>query len=200
MIDAAKLDVRRRELLVRTISVAGVAAAGALVVPFVGSMNPSERAKALGAPIRVDVSGIEAGRQMTVAWRGKPVWILHRTPDMIERLRRRDTLALLVDPQSAVRAQQPESARNPLRSIRSELFVAVSLCTHLGCIPTFRPEPGTAGAPSWPGGYFCPCHGSKFDLAGRVFKHVPAPTNLVVPPHQYIEPNTLEIGHDQPIV
>ncbi len=200
MTDAATLDVRRREILVRTVSFAGVAAAGALVVPFVGSMNPSERAKALGAPIRVDVSGIAAGRQVTVAWRGKPVWILHRTPDMIERLRRRDTLALLVDPQSAVRGQQPESARNLLRSIRSELFVAVSLCTHLGCIPTFRPDPGSAGDASWPGGYFCPCHGSKFDLAGRVFKNVPAPTNLVVPPHRYMGPNTLDIGHDQPIV
>lgn len=189
-------DDERRKLLLRTVTVAGAAASAAVAIPFIASMNPSERAKAFGAPVQVDVSGVAPGGQCTVAWRGKPVWILRRTPGMIERLGRHETLALLADPHSSIRRQQPEYARNAQRSIRPELFVTVSLCTHLGCVPTFRPQPE---APSWPGGYYCPCHGSRFDLAGRVFKNVPAPTNLVIPPHRYLSPNLLEIGEDRSI-
>jgi ubiquinol-cytochrome c reductase iron-sulfur subunit len=163
-------------------------------VPFVASLAPSEKARALGAPVDVEVGSLRPGELRTVEWRGKPVFVLRRTPEMIDALAQHD--ALLVDPQSR-RSEQPESARNGLRSSRPELAVMEAVCTHLGCVPSFRPTPGSAdiGA-QWPGGFYCPCHGSMFDLAGRVFKNVPAPTNLTVPPHRFLSETVLQIGAD----
>ena len=184
----------RRQLVIATSAAGGVAAVGT-AIPFVLSMSPSERARAAGAPVETDVARLGAGELMTVEWRGKPVWILHRTPEMIERLKAND--ALLSDPRSG-RPQQPDYATNPLRSRKPEYFVAVGLCTHLGCVPTFRPEVAPADlGPAWPGGFYCPCHGSKFDLAGRVFKNVPAPTNLEIPRYRYLTESALLIGADE---
>lgn len=190
----AEADSARRHWIV-VASAAGGAGIVATSVPFVVSMAPSERARALGAPVEVDVGLIKPGELRTVEWRGKPVWVLRRTTDMLGSLRSHD--ALLSDPHSSRRGQQPDYARNDLRSVKPDIAVLVAICTHLGCIPTFRPEPGAAdiGA-SWPGGFYCPCHGSKFDLAGRVFKNVPAPSNLEVPPHRYAGTSSLLIGED----
>lgn len=182
---------RRRWVLVA--SVTGGAGVVAASVPFVASLAPSERARALGAPVPVDVRPIRPGELATVEWRGKPVWVLRRTPHMLAALRSHDDQ--LADPRSARREQQPEYARNETWSIRPDLAVLVAICTHLGCIPIFRPEPGAAEiAADWPGGFFCPCHESRFDLAGRVFRNVPAPSNLEVPPHHYRADDLLVIG------
>lgn len=163
-------------------------------VPFIASMAPSERARALGAPVEVNVGTIRPGQLLTVEWRGKPVWVLHRTPEMLEATR--TVVERLSDPQS-LRPQQPDYTRNELRSIKPGFGVLIGICTHLGCIPSFRPEPASAGlGEAWPGGFFCPCHGSKFDFAGRVYKNVPAPSNLEVPPHHYANEETLLIGID----
>lgn len=187
------MDASKRTWLIAS-GCAGVVGAGFTAVPFVSSFQPSERAKAAGAPVEVDISALQPGEKMTVEWRGKPVWILHRTPEMIERLGRLDRL--LLDPASG-RRQQPEYCRNALRSIRPELWIAVALCTHLGCVPAVRRDVAPADLGSdWPGGFYCPCHGSKFDLAGRVFKNVPAPTNLTVPPHRFLSETVLLIGAD----
>ncbi len=185
-------DPARRFWIAAT-SVAGGAGIVATSVPFVTSMAPSERARALGAAVKVDIGSVKPGELQTVSWRGKPVWVLRRTPTMLDALRGHD--GLLSDPHSDRREQQPDYARNDLRSVRPDIAVLVAICTHLGCVPTFRPEPGAAdiGA-SWPGGFYCPCHGSKFDLAGRVFKNVPAPSNLEVPPHRYAGDSSLLIG------
>ncbi len=163
-------------------------------VPFIASMAPSERARALGAPVEVNVGTIRPGQLLTVEWRGKPVWVLHLTPEMLEATR--TVVERLSDPQS-LRPQQPDYTRNELRSIKPGFGVLIGICTHLGCIPSFRPEPASAGlGEAWPGGFFCPCHGSKFDFAGRVYKNVPAPSNLEVPPHHYANEETLLIGID----
>jgi len=188
--DAVADPDRRRALQRATAAVGGltVAAAG---YPFLASLAPSERARAQGGPVEAELAPIAPGELATVEWRGKPVWILRRTPRMLDRLASlRDELA---DPDSEVAAQQPAYARNAARSIRPEVFVSVALCTHLGCVPSYRPEPESLQR-GWPGGFYCPCHGSKFDLAGRVFKGSPAPTNLVVPPHRFAEPQRLWIG------
>ncbi|OGS73227.1 MAG: ubiquinol-cytochrome c reductase iron-sulfur subunit [Gallionellales bacterium GWA2_60_142] len=184
---------KRRLLLAATTAAGGVAAAGA-GAPFVLSLMPSERAKAAGAPVEVDLSAVAPGTMISVEWQGKPVWIVHRTPEMLELLTKHDDD--LADPASDV-PQQPEYSHNPSRSIRPEFLVVLGVCTHLGCSPTFRPEisPADLGA-NWAGGWFCPCHGSRFDLAGRVFKGVPAPTNLIIPPHKYLSETTLLIGDD----
>jgi ubiquinol-cytochrome c reductase iron-sulfur subunit len=183
---------RRQFLAIATGAVGGIGLV-ATAIPFVASMTPSERAKAGGAPTEVDLSGIAPGNLSTVEWRGKPVWILHRTPEMLATLGKHD--AALVDPASK-EEQQPPYARNATRSVRPEFLVLTAICTHLGCIPSFRPEPGAPdlGA-SWPGGFYCPCHGSRFDLAGRVFQNVPAPRNLEVPPYAYVG-NKLIVGQD----
>ena len=166
----------------------------ATAVPFVASLAPSEKARALGAPVDVDVSNLRPGELRTVEWRGKPVFVLRRTPEMIDALARHDEL--LADPLSQ-RSEQPEAERNALRSSRPDLVVMEAVCTHLGCIPTFRPTPGSPDLGArWPGGFYCPCHGSKFDLAGRVFKNVPAPTNLTVPPYRFLSETALLIGAD----
>jgi len=184
---------RRRFLAVAT---SATAAVGAVFVatPFVASWKPSARARALGAPIEVDISKLEEGALMKVTWRGKPVSILKRSPAMLERMEGSDVE--LRDPDSEVE-QQPGYARNEFRAIKPEVLVIVSSCTHLGCVPTSRFEVAPADlGPDWVGGFFCPCHGSKFDLSGRVFAGVPAPTNLVVPPYRYADENTLVIGED----
>ncbi|MFZ2648759.1 MAG: ubiquinol-cytochrome c reductase iron-sulfur subunit [Burkholderiaceae bacterium] len=165
-------------------------------VPFVSSFAPSERARAIGAPAAVELQGMAPGELRTAEWRGQPVFVLRRSPEILESLTRHD--ALLADPQSR-RSDQPSYASNAERSARPEYGVLVGICTHLGCIPAFRPTPGAADIDaSWPGGFYCPCHGSKFDLAGRVFKNVPAPTNLAVPPYHFASASTLLIGEGPP--
>ena len=189
-------DPQRRTWLIAS-SVAGGAGALAAAVPFVASLGPSERAKAMGAAVEVDLSDLLPGGMKTVEWRGKPVWILRRTPEQLEQLKGQESR--LVDPGSKVAAQQPAYAQNETRSIRPDVFVAIGICTHLGCSPT--PIPAGSANPSvgdaWQGGYFCPCHGSKFDGAGRVFKDMPAPTNLEIPPHTYLSETRLLIGQDE---
>lgn len=190
--DSKHAAVRRR-LVVATSAVGGMAVV-ATAIPFVASMAPSERARAGGAPVEADLAKLGLGELATVEWRGKPVWVLMRTPEMIAGLGR--DKALLLDPESA-RPQQPAYCRNELRSIRPEYWVAVALCTHLGCVPTFRKEVAPADlGPDWPGGFYCPCHGSRFDLAGRVFKNVPAPLNLEIPRHKFLSDRKLLIGSD----
>ena len=187
------VDPERRTWLLAT-TAAGCVEAAAVAVPFVSSIAPSERAKAMGASVELDISALAPGQMQTVEWRGKPVWILRRTPEMLEQLEGQQDLA---DPQSR-QDQQPDYARNVHRSIKPEVLVTVGICTHLGCSPVTLPE-GTANRSvpaDWKGGFFCPCHGSTFDLAGRVFRNKPAPTNLEVPPHQYLSDSRLLIGED----
>lgn len=184
---------KRRFLIAATAAMGGVAGA-AVAVPFIGSMLPSERAKAAGAPVEVDISKIEPGAMITVEWRGKPVWIINRTKEMLDSLPKLSDK--LSDPDLGV-PQQPEYAKNATRSRKPELMVLVGICTHLGCSPTSKLKAAEEGMGSdWLGGFFCPCHGSKFDLAGRVFKGSPAPINLEVPPHFYISDARLLIGED----
>lgn len=187
-----QVNKERRKFLTGVTTGVGVAGAAVAVVPFVSSMSPSARAKAAGAPVQIDISNLEAGRLLKVEWRGKPVWIVKRTPEMLETLKEVEQLA---DPESQDE-QQPQYAQNSYRSINPEILVLVGLCTHLGCSPLDRFEPGGLDA-DWPGGFFCPCHGSKFDLAGRVYKGVPAPTNLEVPPHRFLTDSQIEIGVGQ---
>lgn len=188
------VDQTRRRLLIGATAAVGMVGAAYAAVPFVASMNPSARARAAGAPVEADISKLEPGALLRVKWRGKPVWIVHRTPKMLEALPSNDPR--LVDPTSQV-PQQPEYCRNPTRSIKPDYLVAIGICTHLGCSPIYRPEfaPEDLGE-DWKGGFFCPCHGSRFDLAARVFKNVPAPTNLVIPKHTYLNDTTLLIGED----
>jgi ubiquinol-cytochrome c reductase iron-sulfur subunit len=192
---ASGADPKRRRVLVIATSVVGAVGAGFAAVPFISSMNPSAKARAAGAPVEADISKLEPGAMLRVKWRGKPIWIVRRTPEMLEALPTLDPA--LTDPNSEV-PQQPDYCKNPTRSIKPEYLVAVGLCTHLGCSPTFRPDvaPDDLG-PDWKGGFFCPCHGSRFDLAGRVFKGVPAPTNLVIPIHTYLNDTTILVGQDQ---
>jgi len=187
----------RRKLLIAATAVTGGAGLVAASIPFIRSMNPSARARAAGGPVELDVGKIQLGMQVTVEWRGRPVWVLRRTPEMLDRLRQPRLRQRLRDPGSGVASQQPDYAANEFRAIKPELFVVIGICTHLGCVPTFRPEVGPPDlGEDWPGGYFCPCHGSKFDFAGRVYKSVPAPTNLVIPPYRYVSDSAIEIGTD----
>ena len=189
------VDRTRRRLIEIT---AGLGAAGAAfaAVPFILSMTPSARAKAAGAPVEVDIGKLEPGMMITEEWRGKPVWVLRRTPEMLARLEKIEDV--LTDPASEV-PQQPPYAKNRHRSIKPEVAVLIGICTHLGCSPTKKLEAGSVSGlgADWPGGFFCPCHGSKFDLAGRVWAGVPAPTNLVVPPHAYLSEDRIIIGVDK---
>ena len=188
-----KENKRRRRFLTVMTSVLGLAGAGSLVGSFVASMRPSARARAAGAPVEVDISLLKDGQMLVVEWRGKPVWIIRRTDQMIDGLGQlREKLA---DPDSDI-PQQPSYAQNEFRSIRPNVLVVLGVCTHLGCAPTKNFELGASSGLSddWLGGFFCPCHGSKFDLAGRVYKNVPAPTNLEVPPHSFISDNRVVIG------
>lgn len=184
----------RRRFLVGTTSAIGAVGAVGIATPFVASWKPSAKAKAAGAPVKVDISKLETGQQMIVEWRGQPVWVVKRSKETLNNLTKiSDQLS---DP-SSEKEQQPEYAQNAYRSIKPEIAVLLGICTHLGCSPTYRPElaPEDLG-PEWVGGYFCPCHGSRFDLAGRVYKSVPAPINLLVPPYQYLSDNVILIGDD----
>ena len=194
MSEQEKVDKTRRTLLVATSIVGGAAGIGA-AVPFVASMWPSERAKAAGAPIEVDISRLAPGELGVFEWRGKPVWVMKRTQDMLQGLKQDE--ARLTDPASKV-DQQPDYAKNEFRSAKPDLMVLVGVCTHLGCSPKLKPADDKAemGA-DWTGGFYCPCHGSKFDLAGRVFKGSPAPINLQVPPYAYLSDSTIVIGEDK---
>ncbi|HVZ44637.1 MAG TPA: ubiquinol-cytochrome c reductase iron-sulfur subunit [Ramlibacter sp.] len=191
------VDASKRTWLIASGCV-GVAGGIATAVPFVSSFEPSERAKAAGAPVEVDISSLQPGEKMTVAWRGKPVWILKRTPEMIASLKKTDSL--VADPDSKRTAfPTPDYAKNEWRSRKEDLLVLVGICTHLGCSPTdrFQPGPQPSLPDDWQGGFLCPCHGSTFDLAGRVFKNKPAPDNLEVPPYMYLSDTRLLIGEDQ---
>ena len=183
----------RRRFLTATTAVVGAVGAGFVAVPFIKSWNPSAKAKLAGAPITADISALAAGTRMVLEWRGQPIWIVKRTKQMLDVLPTLDSR--LRDPKSTNLDQQPEYAKNEFRSIKPEISVLVGLCTHLGCSPELvaeiKPEPFD---PNWKGGYFCPCHKSKFDMAGRVFAGVPAPTNLVVPPHYYENDTMIVIG------
>lgn len=188
-------DPQRRKMLVRGASAVGGLGAVALALPMIASMSPSARAKAAGAPVEADISKLAPGQLLTVEWRGKPVWIVNRSEESLGALE--TELDRLSDPESAVESQQPEYARNIPRSIKPEYFVVIGLCTHLGCSPTYRPEIAPADlGDDWDGGFFCPCHGSKFDLAGRVYAGVPAPTNLEVPPYRFESEELVVVGED----
>ncbi len=191
--DGANKD--RRRFLLATTSVVGAVGAGLAAVPFIKSWQPSARAQAAGAPVEVDLTKLEPGQLLTVEWRGRAIGILRRTQEMLDGL---PALAdRLRDPDSEVVDQQPGYAKNQYRSINPDYLVLNINCTHLGCVPQVLPQPGSFNwEPDWPGGFFCPCHKSKFDLAGRVFKGVPAPTNLIVPPYSIIDNRTLIIGVD----
>ena len=191
----SNVDRRKRRFLLAATSVAGGVAGVAVAVPFVASMNPSARARAAGAPVEVDLSRVEPGMMVTVEWRGQPVWVVHRTREMLDSLPKLD--GAVADPGSSM-PMQPDYAKNEARSIKPEYLVLVGICTHLGCSPSQKLAPGTESGlgDEWPGGFFCPCHGSKFDLAGRVYKGVPAPVNLRVPPYTYLSDTRLLIGED----
>ena len=193
----ASVDNGRRTWLIAT-AVTGGAGAAAVAVPFVSSFQPSERAKAAGAAVQVDISAIQPGQKLVVEWRGKPVWIMKRTPEQVAALEKLD--GELADPESKRTAYPtPEYAKNRSRSIKPEIFVGVGICTHLGCSPSDKFQTGAQPSlpDNWMGGYLCPCHGSTFDLAGRVFKNKPAPDNLEVPPHMYLSDTVLLIGEDK---
>jgi ubiquinol-cytochrome c reductase iron-sulfur subunit len=191
------MDAKRRQLLIAT-SIAGAVAGAGIAIPLLSSLAPSERARAAGAPVEVDIAKLAPGAIMTVEWRGKPVWFVHRTAQMLAALKAAEPH--LVDPQS-MRPQQPAYATNEQRSIKPEIMIVIGICTHLGCSPTDKFKAGSEQgmAADWPGGFFCPCHGSQFDLAGRVFKNMPAPTNLEVPPHKYLAEARVVIGEDQSV-
>ena len=193
-----QVDNSKRTWLIAS-SCAGVVGGAAVAVPFVSTFQPSERARAAGAPVEVDISALSPGEKMTVEWRGKPVWILRRTPEQIAALPKHD--GELADPQSLRKPDEftPEYARNELRSIKPEYLVAVGICTHLGCSPSdkFTPGPQPSLPDNWAGGFLCACHGSTFDLAGRVYKNKPAPDNLQIPPHVYLSDSRLLIGEDK---
>ncbi len=194
MSTTSKVDCGRRRLIIATAAVGGAGAVTALV-PFLSSMLPSERAKAAGAPVEVDVSNLAPGQMITVEWRGKPVWVFNRSQEMLDSLSGLDEA--VADPDSANK-QQPEYCKNKTRSIKPNLLIAVGICTHLGCSPTSKFKKGAEEgmAADWPGGFLCPCHGSTFDFAGRVYKNKPAPSNLVVPPHTYLSDTRILIGED----
>jgi len=193
MSDQEQPDKTRRNLLVATSVVGGAAAVGA-AVPFVASMLPSERAKAAGAPIEVDISKLVPGELGIYDWRGNPAWVMKRTKQMLEDIKKDD--ALVVDPNSDV-DHQPEYAKNEYRSRKPEVMVLVGVCTHLGCSPEKKAAGAAEMGGEWNGGFYCPCHGSKFDYAGRVYKGVPAPTNLIVPPYTYLSDSTILVGDDK---
>jgi ubiquinol-cytochrome c reductase iron-sulfur subunit len=196
--DSSQLDASKRTWLIAS-SCAGAVGAAAVAVPFVSSFQPSERAKAAGAAVEIDISALKPGEKLTVEWRGKPVWIVKRTPEQLETLKSDE--GQLADPKSERNPSEltPVYARNQNRSIKPEVFVAVGICSHLGCSPSDKFQTGAQPSlpDNWQGGFLCPCHGSTFDLAGRVFKNKPAPDNLEVPPHMYLSESKLLIGEDK---
>ncbi len=192
------IDSSKRTWII-TSACAGAVGGVATAVPFVSTFQPSERAKAAGAAVEVDISALKPGEKVTVEWRGKPVWIIKRTPEQLAELPKLD--AQLADPKSLRNPAEltPEYARNEARSIKPEIFVGVGICSHLGCSPSDKFQPGAQPSlpDDWKGGFLCPCHGSTFDMAGRVFKNKPAPDNLEVPPHMYLSESKLLIGDDK---
>lgn len=191
-----EVDHGRRQLLTAATAVTGAVGVALAATPFLASWKPSARAKAMGAPVEIDISQLEPGAMLRVEWRGKPVWVIRRTPEMLSTLGQHD--ALLADPGSDG-STQPGFAKNPARSAKPEFLVVLGVCTHLGCSPMSRfARPDAELGADWPGGFYCPCHGSKFDLSGRVFKGVPAPTNLEVPPYTFLDANRILVGADQP--
>jgi ubiquinol-cytochrome c reductase iron-sulfur subunit len=191
-----QVDRGRRHFLLVATTVTGVIGAGLTAVPFLASWKPSARARALGAPVDADVSKLELGAILKVTWRGQAIYVVRRTPEMLATLTQPAVVDNLRDPQSE-ESEQPDYAKNDSRALKPEFLVLVGVCTHLGCAPLdrFQPQDAELGA-TWPGGFYCPCHGSKFDLAGRVFKDVPAPTNLRVPPYRFINEGVIQIGAD----
>ena len=194
-----EIDQNRRHFLTLATVVTGAVGTVMVAVPFVSSMEPSARAKAMGGPVDIDISKIEPGSQVKAKWRGKPVWVVQRPKAVTDGLTKLDNFVR--DP-SSKEDQQPTYCHNEYRSIKPELFVVVGVCTHLGCSPQYNPQPNDPAVPptvglEWPGGFFCPCHGSKYDLAGRVFKGVPAPLNLQVPPYKYLSDAAIRVGEDQ---
>jgi len=186
--------IGRRKILTGTAGVLGAVGATFAAVPFVSSWQPSEKAKAAGAPVDADISQLQPGQMLTLSWRGKPVWVVRRTPEMLAKLD--ELVTELRDPSSEVE-QQPNYCQNDTRAINPEFLVVVGICTHLGCAPLYRPAIGSPDVGSdWQGGFFCPCHGSRFDLAGRVFNGVPAPTNLEVPPYRFLSETKVRVGED----
>jgi ubiquinol-cytochrome c reductase iron-sulfur subunit len=198
LVGTGQVDASKRTWLIAS-SCVGAVGGIAVAVPFVSSFAPSERAKAAGAPVEADISALKPGEKMTVEWRGKPVWILRRTPEQLAALASLDDQ--LADPNSTRKPaeQAPVYARNATRSIKPEYLVTVGICTHLGCSPSDRFTTGAQPSlpDDWKGGFFCPCHGSTFDMAGRVYKNKPAPDNLEVPPHMYLTDSRLVIGDDK---
>ena len=180
-------DLLKRRILIAATGIAGAGVVAGMAVPFVTTLLPPEQTEAAGAPIEVDVSGLGAGQMLALQWRGKPVWIVRRTPQMLAALLKMDSR--LLDPNSSA-SEQPAYCQNPTRSIQAEIWVAEGLCTHMGCIPLFRPE----ASADWPGGFVCPCHNARFDLAGRVFSGSTAPKNLAIPPHCYLSASRIRIG------
>jgi len=196
LVSEDEIDKDRRRFLITTTAGVGTVGAIGAALPFVLSLQPSERAKAIGAPIEVDISKLEPGQRIIETWRGQPVWVMRRTEETLKDLESMGDF--LRDPKSDVhREQQPPYAKNIARAIKPEYLVIIGVCTHLGCSPTYLPKdtPSTLGG-EWKGGFFCPCHGSKFDLAGRVFKGVPAPSNMVVPPYHYLTDTLILVGED----
>jgi ubiquinol-cytochrome c reductase iron-sulfur subunit len=196
MAQQSATDGKKRRFLIAATGAVGAVGAAFVATPFLTSMAPSARAKAAGAPVEVDISKLEPGMMVTVEWRGRPVWIIHRTKEMLDILPK--AAEKMADPESS-QPLQPEYAKNGNRSIKPDYMVVVGICSHLGCSPSEKmkigPESGLGD--DWPGGFYCPCHGSKFDLAGRVFKGMPAPVNLTVPPHTYVTDTRLLIGEDK---
>lgn len=188
-------NLDRRRFLTASTSVVGAIGVAAAAIPFLSSLQPSERAKAIGAPVEVDIGALQPGQKVTAQWRGKPVWVVRRTPEALKELEQHD--AELRDSASE-KSHQPDYARNGYRSRKPEYLVVVGICTHLGCSPTYL-APGEASdlGPTWKGGFFCPCHGSRFDLAGRVYTGVPAPMNLEIPPYEFLSDTLLLIGADE---
>ena len=193
-LDTANVDLGRRRFLNGATSVVGGAGVAALAYAFLATMSPSERARAAGAPVDVDISKLVPGQKVTIEWRGKPVWIVRRTQEALMSLEK--VTGQLADPASEM-PQQPGYIQESHRALNPEYLVMVGVCTHLGCSPTFRPDVGAPDLGSdWQGGFFCPCHGSKFDFSGRVYKSMPAPKNLVIPPYRYIADATIRVGED----
>lgn len=190
-----EIDYRRRRILTGAATAVGGVGVAYVATPFILSMEPSLKAQAAGAPVDVDVSKLQVGQLLTVEWRGKPIWILRRNQEILDRMKQVDDL--LRDPNSDELSQQPTYAKNEYRSIKPEIMVMEGICTHLGCAPTYRPEiaPADLGA-EWKGGFFCPCHGSRYDLSGRVYAGVPAPSNLKVPPYRFVTDSRIMIGVD----
>ena len=196
MTDAAHDDGgTRRDFLILAASAMGVVGAGAVAGPFISSMSPARDTLAAGAPVDIDISHIQPGQQIVVLWRSRPIFIMNRTPEELQKLQAAPDANPLRDPSSGA-LQQPDYAKNWHRSIKPEILVLVGICTHLGCIPGFIPQPGGELGPSWQGGYFCPCHGSRYDLSGRVFAGVPAPLNLPVPPYTFVSDTVIRIGEN----